>query len=419
MSDHALVDSPLEEACLHDDVVPFLSAPSNVRELLLTGERTLLLVAVQHNRSRIVDCLLNPDRFPPSELDDITLPNSVGRFPLFFAALNGNADLARKLLQCGAPVNQVNMLEGKVSALLVAADLGHKDVVDALLEHDEVEVNIRNAKRMTPLFAAAQSGHTDVVSRLLEWGVDVHLADGSGRTPLYIAALQNRAETVQVLLNHGGCPLTRDINPHHGFTPLHVAASHGFEATVLALLLFAKKSSEKMLEDMVTAVDASGRTPLMVACFVGYVSTVAVLLRYDSWWEKLDAGRKKGVLHYACKNEKRDPLVPKLVFAFLKDSNHITLPSNFGIMAEAVNPMDAPLWKARFRSFANETVQAIGMELVQDDSEEHCVDVDSGEEVVGPDIFYPSPSFKMEKRRSGSRDEPCPKQLREEEDDGE
>ena len=48
--------------------------------------------------------------------------------------------------------------------------------------------------RWTPLTAAAHNGHTAVVDALAERGADVEHRDNWGRTPLFVAAVEGRAQ---------------------------------------------------------------------------------------------------------------------------------------------------------------------------------------------------------------------------------
>jgi ankyrin repeat protein len=51
----------------------------------------------------------------------------------------------------------------------------------------------------TPLHAAVDAGRTDVVKALLDFGPELSLEDGEGRTPLLIAMLSNHQEIVDLL----------------------------------------------------------------------------------------------------------------------------------------------------------------------------------------------------------------------------
>ncbi len=60
---------------------------------------------------------------------------------------------------------------------------------------DVIDVRKRNA-----LLMAAEHGHADVVQALVEAGADVGVKDRSGRTPLVVAVMYEQDEVVQVLL---------------------------------------------------------------------------------------------------------------------------------------------------------------------------------------------------------------------------
>jgi len=81
-----------------------------------------------------------------------------------------------------------------------------------------------------PLVMAAYLGHTEIVKRLLEAGADVKAVDPSMKaTALHAAAYAGRTEAAQLLIEHG-----IDINkqgPRNGYTALHEEGiAHSIEA---------------------------------------------------------------------------------------------------------------------------------------------------------------------------------------------
>ncbi len=122
-----------------------------------------------------------------------------GDTPLTYAALYGDADSVRLLLDQGADPNLVN--EAGATALIYAVDDAEKTRL--LLEH-KANPNTRSGEGRTALLlAAARSGSGPVVKLLLDHGADVSLNDATGRTVLTFAATSGDIEPLQLLLDRG------------------------------------------------------------------------------------------------------------------------------------------------------------------------------------------------------------------------
>lgn len=88
------------------------------------------------------------------------------------------------------------------------------------------------------MHAAAQSGNAEILKALLDKGAKVNLADGDGRTPLFVACEANNEETTMYLIRAlDGQPENQVNKPdRNGSTPLGKAASWG-NTDVIRLLL--------------------------------------------------------------------------------------------------------------------------------------------------------------------------------------
>ncbi|KAK9182726.1 hypothetical protein WN944_025872 [Citrus x changshan-huyou] len=122
--------------------------------------------------------------------------------------------------------------------LHAAAKCGHAAVVEALIEfakkqpHQGLEsglestagymLGMKNDEENTALHEAVQSGSLDVVKILLEADpAFLYSANGSGETPLYLAAARGHKKIVAEIL--GKCPSAAHEGPN-GKTALHAAA---------------------------------------------------------------------------------------------------------------------------------------------------------------------------------------------------
>lgn len=96
-----------------------------------------------------------------------------------------------------------------------------------------MDVNIVCAiSRSTPLHIAASS-RSDMLPKLLAFHANASLADGAGRLPLHLAAIQDWSEAILALAPH-----TKDLNAKdsQGYTAIALASLHGSRSAVKALL---------------------------------------------------------------------------------------------------------------------------------------------------------------------------------------
>jgi hypothetical protein len=95
------------------------------------------------------------------------------------------------------------------TALHIAADRGHDDVVDLLLADPDTAVNARDSLGRSPLVLASLMGHESTVARLLaDPRADVNLTDRDGLTPLHWSALLGHLGVVKRLLGATSIDLT-------------------------------------------------------------------------------------------------------------------------------------------------------------------------------------------------------------------
>jgi len=231
------------------------------------------------------------------------------------AAEQGNAEIARRLLAQGAPVN-ARTYEHGITPLQVAERQGRGEIAALLLRHgaipteqekqllqavrdrrvDTIEelldatpvlaqvrdkrwrsllhmaaehdfldlarlalargvpVNGRDRVRQrTPLHEAAARGRLGIALTLISAGADIRAVDFLGRTPLHAAAAAGRVPLAASLIDRG---LSVDVRDDSGRTPLFDAAGHDRADMVEALIAWGAD---------VNAADKQGITPLHAA----------------------------------------------------------------------------------------------------------------------------------------------------------
>jgi ankyrin repeat protein len=114
-----------------------------------------------------------------------------------------------RLLAEGASVD-AKTVTGKRTALHLAADEGHAEVVTMLITSHGADSNARTEGALTSLHYAAMSGHAKVCRQLVECGADVNARNGAQWTALHFAVVYakyapvfERVQACRVLIELG------------------------------------------------------------------------------------------------------------------------------------------------------------------------------------------------------------------------
>ena len=155
-----------------------------------------------------------------------------GSFEDFFIAIQRDdaSELAR-LAELGFDLNTTNA-QGQ-HALHLAMREPSLRVMGYLVQHPQVNVDVRNPKDETPLMLAMLKGYLPQATAMLKRGADVNK---TGWTPLHYAASysgKGAIEQVQLLLEHHAYI---DAESPNGTTPLMMAAQYGSEEVAKLLL---------------------------------------------------------------------------------------------------------------------------------------------------------------------------------------
>ncbi|XP_021912876.1 ankyrin repeat domain-containing protein 65-like isoform X2 [Zootermopsis nevadensis] len=171
-----------------------------------------LFEAATYSNMSVASCLVNSGVNPSASV-------AGGFTPIQAAAVHGDIDMCRFLINAGANVNTHDSLTG-LSPLLAAAGKNYLDIATLLLDSG-ANVNTKNKFNKTPLHIAAQKGHLEICQLLLERGAEVNIRDRDLNTALHIAVLRSHLPVVQLLLQQGGDLSAKNI---FGQTPRAAAS---------------------------------------------------------------------------------------------------------------------------------------------------------------------------------------------------
>lgn len=108
---------------------------------------------------------------------NIEANTDLGWSPLQLAAKAGSYHAVRSLVKAGADVNSTDMTYGR-TALHIAVEGGHKDILEFLLKNTKIDVNRRNFSGNTALHTAIVipgMKSKEICALLLKYGADPHL----------------------------------------------------------------------------------------------------------------------------------------------------------------------------------------------------------------------------------------------------
>ncbi|XP_048092836.1 LOW QUALITY PROTEIN: rabankyrin-5 [Alosa alosa] len=223
-----------------------------------------------------------------------------GQSPLHLAGCWGQEEAVQCLLEFGANVNAQDA-EGR-APIHVAISNQHAVIIQLLISHPDIRLNLRDRQGMTPFACAMTHKNNKAAEAILkrEPGA-AEQVDNKGRNFLHVAVQGSDIESVLFLISVQANVNSR-VQDAAKLTPLHLAVQAGSEIIVRNLLLAGAKVNELtkhrqtalhlaaqqdlaticsvLLENGVdfTAVDENGNNALHLAVMHGRLGNVRVLL---------------------------------------------------------------------------------------------------------------------------------------------
>jgi serine/threonine-protein phosphatase 6 regulatory ankyrin repeat subunit B len=244
---------------------------------------------------------------------------------LINATANNQAGSVTWLLARGADPAQ--RAGNGTRALDGAAERGHLGIVQLLVNHDRVLLNLGGFRDRTALMAAAANGHVEVVRWLLDQGADAKRRADIGARALDLAAETGHLEIVRALIERN--PALLDLPGVADRTALMAAVENG-HIDVVSWLLDRRADATRGDKEGFRALDFAaknghleivrllaqrnpallalphprGITPLMIAAVFGHPSLVKWFLdrgsdpslRVEGFGRALDGAAEKGAL---------------------------------------------------------------------------------------------------------------------------
>ena len=153
--------------------------------------------------------------------------------PVADAAMRGDLDLVRSLIDQGADVNGAQ--GDGMTALHWAAENGSAATAELLVNAGANPGAVTRLGGYTPMHLAAKAGSTEVVRAFLDAGADPRAATSTGgATALHFAAAAGSGDAVKALIDHGADPNAR--GSAWGQTPLMFAAASDRAGAIHALV---------------------------------------------------------------------------------------------------------------------------------------------------------------------------------------
>ena len=204
------------------------------------------------------------------------------------------------LLSAKADINKLDKFD--LSPLHHASMRGNIHVVEYLTLQANIEIDIKDIQKSTPLHIAATYGNTEVVKILLKAGANCEMLDYQNQNPLHRAAKEGNNEIVELIIDHldeAGLKNVMKQRDNEKNSPLLLAVQAGNNK---AVRLFMEKGGSAKYVDQPNDM---GECPLHSATRSGDKSTVEILVKYKARINRVNT-EKESPLFLAAENARTE-----------------------------------------------------------------------------------------------------------------
>ncbi len=153
---------------------------------------------------------------------NVNMRDEFGMTPLYQAAINGNAEMARYLIDHGADPNIVTGIGG-MSPLSAAIWMGKTDAVLVLIEKGANVNYVTPMNKFRPIIYCGAYGNAKMAKALIDAGADVTARDDKGKTAADYAR-QYKKDEVLAVLSKAGVPISYTGNAAKDIVMAMIAA---------------------------------------------------------------------------------------------------------------------------------------------------------------------------------------------------
>ena len=217
---------------------------------------------------------------------NLHMTDNKGSTAVHYSSQSGNYELVAYFVEMGADIH-LKTDDGR-NCLHIAALNGDLNLCKMLIDKYKIDLHMTDNKGCTAVHYSSQSGNYELVAYFVEMGADIHLKTDDGRTCLHIAARKGHLNLCKMLIDKHKVDL--HITDNEGWTAVHCSSQSGNYELVAYFV--------EMGADIHLKTD-DGRNCLHIAALEGHLNLCKMLI--DKYKVDLHMTDNKGctAVHYS------------------------------------------------------------------------------------------------------------------------